>query len=83
MDDGVLKSIEEFGGIDKYLAQISGELEINTQEKDEAAKQEDAERQVQEQQKLAELEAANARLQDRLNSAKQSSADNGEIIINH
>jgi ATP-binding cassette, subfamily B, bacterial len=83
MSDGQLKPVEEFGGIDKYISQISGESEINAAQKEEADKQADAERQVQEQQKLAELEAANTLLQEKLNAAKQSSSDNGEIIINH
>jgi hypothetical protein len=83
MNDGKLKPVEEFGGLDKYLAQISGESETDAIQKDEAAAKIEAERQILEQQKLTELEAANARLQERLNAAKQSSADNGEIIINH
>lgn len=83
MNDGKLRPVEDFGGLDKYLSQISGEPEIDIAKNDEAEAKAEAERQVLEQQKLVELEAANLRLQEKLNSAKQSSADNGEIIINH
>jgi ABC-type bacteriocin/lantibiotic exporter with double-glycine peptidase domain len=85
MNDGQLRPVEEFGGLDKYMATISGEIAAeDNAARDEAKQQAEAERQIQEQQKIAELAAANARLQEKLNVASQTStAQDGVIIINH
>ena len=84
MDNGQLKPVEDFGGLDKYMAMISGDTaQEELAAKQEIDKQADAERQVAEQQKIAELAAANVQLQQKLNAAQTSSGQDSVIIINH
>jgi len=87
MDNGLLKPVEEFGGLDKYMAMISGEpaAAADNPKQEELARQIEAERQVQEQHRLAELSAAQVQARQNLNNASQaaSNQDGVMVVINH
>jgi ABC-type multidrug transport system fused ATPase/permease subunit len=81
MESGSLRGIEEYGGLDAYLQKIT-DTETSPRETDEEKNQ----RQM-EQERLAQLEAENAALSQKLNlSAEQQGAHenpDGTIYINH
>jgi ABC-type bacteriocin/lantibiotic exporter with double-glycine peptidase domain len=85
MDEGQLKPVEQFGGLDKYMAMISGETSAEKiAAEEEKAKQANAEAQIQEQQKMAELTAANNRVQAKLNNAARATTqDDVVVVISH
>jgi cell shape-determining protein MreC len=79
MDEGHLKPVEELGGLDAYLRQIS-DLEETARRNDEAV--EAHEQQVQ--QLVNQLQQENKHLQERLSTNNQPTlGGDGTIYINH
>ena len=81
VDGGTLHNISEYGGLDVYLQKISDT------EADERQKKIDDQEQQRAQQQVAQLQAENQGLQERLNSLgqrqEQPGANAGTIYINH
>jgi ABC-type bacteriocin/lantibiotic exporter with double-glycine peptidase domain len=85
MEAGQLRKIEGRDGLEHYLAAISGEeAHQRATREDEKARDEQAEKLLREQQRIAALRAENAKLQQDLSIASnRPPADEGTIYIDH
>jgi ABC-type bacteriocin/lantibiotic exporter with double-glycine peptidase domain len=80
LDSGKLRDVKDYGGLDAYLQKIT-DTEVDTS-KDEMSKDQI----IAEQQRLAELEAENAQLQERLVESSQqppTAPNDGTVYISH
>ena len=80
MDDGILHTVDEYGGLEAYLDKIS---DNETNERQLAAT---AEAQMEAEQALARVQAQNQQLQEQINLLMQphaSAGSDGTLVINH
>lgn len=87
LEDGELKNVANYGGLEAYLQKISGVVQEQQAPEipkadEEAAAQQAAEQSAVQQQRLAALEAENSRLQQK-SLGGSSGAPDGTIYIEH
>jgi ABC-type multidrug transport system fused ATPase/permease subunit len=88
LDSGKLRDVKDYGGLDAYLQKIT-DTEANEPKgssADSQVSEMEQDKIIAEQQRLAELEAENAQLQERLTEASQippTAPNDGTVYINH
>ncbi len=83
MEDGNLKNVHDYGGLDAYLAKIT-DTEAGTNEEIDRAKALESERLAQQQRHLSELEIQNEQLQKKLDvTSQQTQPNDGTVYIDH
>lgn len=78
MDDGTLKDVSEYGGLEKYLQKIMDTEGSSNENEAARATQEDQLRQ--QQQRMAQLEDENSKLAEKMELVKQQKAEENSTI---